>query len=74
MTEKFRATEATEWNSHGHLGRGKVRKKLTLRTLLKGNAYLGDNAGDEAPPRASDGSGVDDSSTKARNGRSDDKP
>ncbi|TFY96257.1 DUF2945 domain-containing protein [Ramlibacter rhizophilus] len=42
MTEKFRASDATEWNSHGHMGRGKVRRKLTARTLLKGHAYLGE--------------------------------
>jgi hypothetical protein len=59
MTEKFRATEATEWNSHGNIGRGKVRRKLTTRTLLKGNAVatdgLEDDAQDEPAPEARSG-------------------
>ena len=38
MAEKFKAGEATEWNSHGNMGRGKVKRKLTQRTLLKGHA------------------------------------
>lgn len=70
MTEKFRATEATEWNSHGHLGRGKVRKKLTLRTLLKGNAYAGDEAADEAQGDASAGPAANDPGVKPGAGRS----
>lgn len=47
MTEKFRASEATEWNSHGNIGRGKVRKKLTTRTLLKGHAVAREDGSDE---------------------------
>ena len=70
MTEKFRASEATEWNSHGHLGRGKVRKKLTQRTLLKGNAYLGDEARDEAQGEAPAGPAAAESSAVQRNGPS----
>ncbi len=38
MADKFRAGEAQEWNSHGNMGRGKVKRKLTSRTLLKGHA------------------------------------
>jgi hypothetical protein len=66
MTEKFRASEATEWNSHGNIGRGKVRKKLTTRTLLKGHAVARDDGDDDtisdrpaetdkAPRQASEG-------------------
>lgn len=38
MVDKFRAGDAQEWNSHGNMGRGKVKKKLTTRTLIKGHA------------------------------------
>lgn len=44
MADKFRAGEAQEWNSHGNMGRGKVRRKLTTRTLLKGHAVAADEA------------------------------
>ncbi|MBL0423260.1 DUF2945 domain-containing protein [Ramlibacter sp. AW1] len=43
MSDKFRASDASEWNSHGSIGRGKVRKKLTARTLLKGHAVASDD-------------------------------
>lgn len=43
MSEKFRASDASEWNSHGSIGRGKVRKKLTARTLMKGHAVASDD-------------------------------
>lgn len=43
MSEKFRAGDASEWNSHGSIGRGKVKKKLTARTLLKGHAVAVDD-------------------------------
>ncbi|HSW16478.1 MAG TPA: DUF2945 domain-containing protein [Ramlibacter sp.] len=38
MAEKFRAGDAVEWNSHGGMARGKVKKKLTSRTMIKGHA------------------------------------
>ena len=41
MVDKFRAGDAQEWNSHGNMGRGKVKKKLTTRTLIKGHAVAG---------------------------------
>lgn len=41
MVDKFRAGDAQEWNSHGSMGRGKVKKKLTTRTLIKGHAVAG---------------------------------
>lgn len=48
MVGKFRTAEATEWNSHGNMGRGKVRRKLTTRTLIKGHAVAAqDDARDE---------------------------
>lgn len=53
MAEKFKAGEATEWNSQGNMGRGKVKRKLTQRTLIKGHAVAGpERAGarDEAYP------------------------
>ena len=37
MSDKFRPGEAVEWNSHGGTTRGKVKKKLTNRTTLKGH-------------------------------------
>jgi hypothetical protein len=50
MADKFRAGEAQEWNSHGNMGRGKVKRKLTTRTLIKGHAVAApeelDGAGD----------------------------
>ena len=42
MADKLRADEATEWNSHGNMGRGKVRRKLSSRTLIKGHAVAGE--------------------------------
>ena len=59
MVGKFRTAEATEWNSHGNMGRGKVRRKLTTRTLIKGHAVAAQDdardepAGDESAPDAS---------------------
>ncbi len=53
MAEKFKAGEATEWNSHGNMGRGKVKRKLTQRTLIKGHTVDGAqraSASDEAYP------------------------
>lgn len=55
MADKFKAGEATEWNSHGHMGRGKVKKKLAQRTLIKGHAVAAaeaqrPGAGDDAYP------------------------
>jgi hypothetical protein len=37
MSDKFRPGEAVEWNSHGGIARGKVKKKLTSRTTIKGH-------------------------------------
>jgi len=37
MSDKFRAGDAVEWNSHGGIARGKVMKKLTSRTRIKGH-------------------------------------
>lgn len=37
MADKFKAGDAVEWNSHGGTARGKVRKKLTSRTTIKGH-------------------------------------
>jgi hypothetical protein len=37
MTDKFRPGEAVEWNSHGGIAKGKVKKKLTSRTTIKGH-------------------------------------
>ncbi len=37
MGEKLRAGEATEWNSHGGIAKGKAGRKLTSRTTLKGH-------------------------------------
>jgi hypothetical protein len=37
MRDKFRAGEAVEWNSHGGIAKGKVKKKLTSRTTIKGH-------------------------------------
>ena len=37
MTEKFRAGDPVEWNSHGGTAKGKVKKKLTSRTTIKGH-------------------------------------
>lgn len=42
MVDKFKASEAQEWNSHGHMGRGKVKRKLTTRTLIKGHGVASD--------------------------------
>ncbi|MFL6693458.1 MAG: DUF2945 domain-containing protein [Ramlibacter sp.] len=45
MSDKFRPGDAVEWNSHGGIARGKVKKKLTSRTTIKGHqvAALPDN-------------------------------
>ena len=37
MSDKFRAGDAVEWNSHGGIAKGKVKKKLTSRTTIKGH-------------------------------------
>lgn len=37
MSDKFRPGDAVEWNSHGGIARGKVMKKLTSRTRIKGH-------------------------------------
>ena len=37
MSDKFRPGEAVEWNSHGGIAKGKVKKKLTNRTTIKGH-------------------------------------
>ncbi len=37
MAGKFKAGDAVEWNSHGGTARGKVKKKLTSRTTIKGH-------------------------------------
>lgn len=37
MPDKFRPGDAVEWNSHGGIARGKVKKKLTSRTTIKGH-------------------------------------
>ena len=37
MADKFKAGDAVEWNSHGGIARGKVKKKLTSRTTIKGH-------------------------------------
>ncbi|HZY16916.1 MAG TPA: DUF2945 domain-containing protein [Ramlibacter sp.] len=37
MSDKFRPGDAVEWNSHGGIARGKVMKKLTSRTTIKGH-------------------------------------
>jgi Hypervirulence associated proteins TUDOR domain len=37
MSEKFRAGDPVEWNSHGSTAKGKVQKKLTSRTTIKGH-------------------------------------
>ncbi len=37
MSDKFRPGDAVEWNSHGGIARGKVKKKLTSRTTIKGH-------------------------------------
>jgi hypothetical protein len=37
MSDKFKAGDAAEWNSHGGIARGKVKKKLTSRTTIKGH-------------------------------------
>ena len=46
MSDKFRPGDAVEWNSHGGIARGKVKKKLTSRTTIKGHqvAASPDNA------------------------------
>ena len=37
MPDKFRPGDAVEWNSHGGIAKGKVKKKLTSRTTIKGH-------------------------------------
>jgi hypothetical protein len=37
MSDKLRTGDAVEWNSHGGTARGKVKKKLTSRTTIKGH-------------------------------------
>ena len=37
MDDKFKPGDAVEWNSHGGTARGKVKKKLTSRTTIKGH-------------------------------------
>jgi hypothetical protein len=40
MSDKFRPGDAVEWNSHGGIARGKVMKKLTSRTRIKGHEVV----------------------------------
>ncbi|MBA2965493.1 MULTISPECIES: DUF2945 domain-containing protein [Ramlibacter] len=42
MNDKFRPGEAVEWNSHGGIAKGKVKKKLTSRTTIKGHQVAAD--------------------------------
>ena len=37
MVDKFKPGDAVEWNSHGGVVRGTVKKKLTSRTKIKGH-------------------------------------
>ena len=37
MTDKFKAGDAVEWSSHGGTAKGKVKKKLTVPTEIKGH-------------------------------------
>lgn len=37
MSDKFKVGDAVEWNSHGGTARGKIKKKLTSRTTIKGH-------------------------------------
>jgi len=37
MSDKFRPGDPVEWNSHGGVAKGKVKKKLTSRTTIKGH-------------------------------------
>ncbi|MGZ5270675.1 MAG: DUF2945 domain-containing protein [Ramlibacter sp.] len=37
MSDKVRPGDAVEWNSHGGIAKGKVMKKLTSRTTIKGH-------------------------------------
>ena len=47
MGEKFRAGDAVEWNSHGGIAKGKVMKKLTSRTRIKGHEVAASEANPE---------------------------
>ena len=51
MVDKFKASEAQEWNSHGSMGRGKVKRKLTTRTLIKGHGVASDSPDSAAEPQ-----------------------
>ncbi len=37
MTDKFKPGDAVEWSSHGGTAKGKVKKKLTGPTQIKGH-------------------------------------
>lgn len=50
MVDKFRASDATEWNSHGNMGRGKVKKQLARRTLIQGHAVAAEEGRAGASP------------------------
>ena len=47
MSDKFRPGEAVEWNSHGGIAKGKVKKKLTSRTTIKGHQVAASQANPE---------------------------
>lgn len=47
MPDKFKPGEAVEWNSHGGIARGKVKKKLTSRTMIKGHQVAASDANPE---------------------------
>ena len=47
MSDKFRPGEAVEWNSHGGIAKGKVMKKLTSRTTIKGHQVAASQANPE---------------------------
>jgi hypothetical protein len=47
MSDKFRPGDAVEWNSHGGIARGKVKKKLTSRTTIKGHQVAASEANPE---------------------------
>lgn len=37
MTDRFKAGDAVEWDSHGGTAKGKVKKKLTAPMEIKGH-------------------------------------
>jgi hypothetical protein len=50
MERKFNTGDAAEWNSHGGMGRGKVKKKLASRTLIKGHAVAASSPREDTEP------------------------